>query len=212
MATKQLTSLDGYVLPRVNLLPPEIAAKKAEQRSYVLMGLAVAGAGAAVVALYMGQAAKVSAAKKELAASQTTNAQLKAKRDGLQSVQNVYAEVDAQEALLTTAFSNRILWSVQLHNLSIGMPENVWITQFSGTSATGGTGGSMTYAGKAFAYNDIAAWLESMSRLKGVADASFSTATKTKSTVPGARPIVTFASTASLTPDAITPHKKPGSR
>ncbi|MEO6712874.1 MAG: PilN domain-containing protein [Mycobacteriales bacterium] len=221
MATKQLTSLDTYVVPRVNLLPPEIGAKRAAQRSYVLMGAAVAGAGAAVLALYLGQASRVTAAKEDLKAEQATNTKLKSERVKLQAVQDVYLAVDADEALLTRAFSRRVNWSVYLHSLSIGIPENVWINQLTATVTPAATGavpvggapvGSLTFTGTAFAYNDVAAWLESLGRIKGVTNSYFSSATKLTPTTPKGRALVTFSSNALLTPVAVTPHTKPGSR
>lgn len=221
MAIKQRTAVDTYVVPRVNLLPPEIAAKRAERRSYIAMGLTVAAAVTAVAVLYVGQAAKVSAAEADLAAAQRENTQLDGDRARLQSVQAVYLAVDADEALLSRAYENRVFFSVYLHNISIGIPDNVWVTQFTGTVVaaapsqkitTQPTVGTLTFSGKAFEYNDLAAWLESNARLKGVTNTSFSTAAKVKPTTPGARTLVAFSSTASLTPAAITPHTKPRSR
>jgi Tfp pilus assembly protein PilN len=223
MATKQLTSLDAYVIPRVNLLPPEIGAKRAERRSYVFMGVAVASAGAAVVALYLGQASRVSSAKKELARAQSENRTLTTERAGLQNVQDTYAQVDANEALITRAYSTRVLWSVYLHNISLQIPENVWITQLTADATPPAIGavpvpgkitpaGSFTFAGKGFEYNDLAAWLDSVAKIKGVVNASFSSAQDEKPTSAKGRTVVKFTSTALLTPAAITPHKIPGSK
>lgn len=224
MATKQLTSLDTYVLPRVNLLPPEIGEKKAERRSYAFMGIVVAAGGATVVALYLGQAARVAAAEQELSAAKSQNQTLVAERARLQTVEDVYAAVDSEEALVTRAFENRVFWSVYLHNVSIRIPDNVWITQFTGTAGVATADqaavaagaavpvGSLTFTGMAFGFNDVAAWLDGIAKTKGVANATFSTIEDEKSQSPSARTIVKFTSTAGLTPAAITPHKKPGSR
>lgn len=221
MATKQLTASDTYVLPRVNLLPPEIGQRRADRKSYAFMGIAGAGALAAVVAMYLGQASRVSSAKSELQRAQTENSRLKNERQKLQPVQDVYLQVDAQEALVTRAYANRVLWSVYMHNIAISVPDNVWITQFAGTVGAAGAPvagsttaavGTLTFAGKAFVYDDVAAWLDSIAKIKGVANATFSTASKLAPTTPGARSIVTFASTATLTPTSLTPHTKSGSR
>lgn len=216
MPTKQLTALDTYVLPRVNLLPPEIGERAAERRSYVFMGLAVAAAAAAVAGMYIGQASRVSAAKTELQESQADNAKLQADRAKLQTVQDAYAAVDRDEALLTLARARRVNWSVYLHNISISIPENVWITQLTAVvtppTAAPVAGvvppvGTLTFVGNGFAYNDVAAWLESVAKLNGVTDATFGTAADVKPASPGGRTIVTFTSTAALTEAAITRHK-----
>ena len=221
MATKELTSV-GYVLPRVNLLPPEIGVRKAQQRSYVLMGVAVACAGGAAAAMDMGQVSRVSAAKTDLVKVNDQATKLKQKRAALQPVQDTYATVDANEALLTQAFASRVQWSTPLHNISITIPENVWLLSFTAAASatptppgiSGGqpSVGSIQFTGKAFAYNDVAAWLDSLARIKGFQSAYVSTATETKPTVAGGRKIVDFSSTVNLTSVAITPHTKPGSR
>jgi Tfp pilus assembly protein PilN len=182
-----------------------------------MMAVAVAGAGAAVVALYMGQAARVSAAKSALQETKAQNVKLRLERTKLQSVQDVYAQVDADEALVSRAYERQVLWSVYMHNLAISIPDNVWVTQFAGTVGTPATAGttavgSLTFAGKAFAYNDVAAWLDSVAKVKGVTDATFTAATKQKPTTTGGRALIVFNSSASLTQAAITPNKTPGSR
>ena len=221
MATKQLTALDTYVLPRVNLLPPEIGEKQAERRSYVVMGAAVAGAGAAVVALYLGQAARVSSAKAELAGARTDNQRLVVERAKQQHVQDAYRAADADRALVTRVYARRVIWSAYLHNISIAIPENVWLTAFNAAVAEVPTVqtapgvapavGTLTMAGKAYEYNDLAAWLETVAKLKGVANTSFTTATKVRAK-KGERTLVLFSSNASLTPAAITPNKVLGSK
>ncbi|MEP7055027.1 MAG: PilN domain-containing protein [Actinomycetota bacterium] len=215
MPTKQLVSLDTYVVPRINLLPPEIGQKRAERRSYVVMGIAVAGAVGAVAALYLGQASRVNSAKSGLRDAQTENTRLKADRASRQSVQDVYNQVDAQEALVTRALDHQVLWSVYMHDLSIRIPDNVWITTFTGTvtvaSAPGTPVGTLAFTGKAYAYNDVAAWLESVSKLKGIDNALFTSASEVKPVTPKGRTLVVFTSTASLTPESVSP-KKSGSK
>jgi Tfp pilus assembly protein PilN len=216
MATKEATLLGTYVVPRVNLLPPEIAAKRGERRSYALMGLAVAGAGVTVAALYLGQASKVSAAKHEKADVATQSAKLDAKRKSLQSVQDTYAAVDADEALLTQAYSHRVIWSVYLHNLSISIPDNVWMTNFTATAdgaltppplgGTDATYGTLTFAGKAFSYKDVAAWLDSTAKIKGTTFPYVSNVAEVKPGSSAGRTTVTFTANAGLTVAAFKPH------
>lgn len=219
MATKEAVSVGTYVIPRVNLLPPEIGVKRAERRSYAFMGVAVAGAVAAVAAMYLGQASRVSAAEAELAQTEAEGTKLRSDRAKLQSVEDAYAARDAGEALLTQAYARRINWSVYLHNIGLTIPENVWITTMATTAAPTPVAGTestavagMTFAGTGFAYNDVAAWLDSIIKIKGVANATFSTATDVKPSTPSGRTLVTFSSSASLMPAAVTPHKVPGSR
>jgi Tfp pilus assembly protein PilN len=227
MATKEMTSVGLYVVPKVNLLPPEIGERRAQRRSVALMVVAVGCAGVAVGFVYLGQVSRVSAAKDERTSAQQKNATLRNDRVKLQDVQDKYAAVDADEALLTQAYSQRVMWSRYLHDVSIALPENLWLTGFTGTIATAapsnsivaapvatpsGPVGTLSFTGQAYEYNDLAAWLDRVAKIKGFAGASFSTAAKKPPVVTGNRTLVEFTGSASLTPAAITPHKKPGSR
>lgn len=205
-------------MPRVNLLPPEIAEKAALRRSQVAM----AGVGVAAVAvvgvLYMNATAKVNDAKADRDAAVATGTALNAELRTLQNVRDVYARVDAARATLSSAMATEILWSGYLHDLTLTIPENVWLTNM--TAAVGGQGstsalaapttagasvldpgvGSVTFTGRAFEHNDVASWLESLAKQKGYANAYFTQSVKSKI---GARGIVEFSSTVNLTPAAL---------
>ena len=127
MATKELTHLGTYVVPMVNLLPPEIGERKAQQRGYVAMGATVVAALGAVAFLYLGQASRVGAAEDEVTAAKQQNSTLVAQRAKLAYVDEVYAEVDANEAMLTRAAAKRIFWSRNLADVALAMPDTVWL-------------------------------------------------------------------------------------
>src|SRR5436305_11153156 len=83
-------------LPRVNLLPPEIA----EAARFRRFQLAMAGAGVAAVAIVAGLTysahSGVTSAKSQLASAQAEHAQLQTQLDSLASVRDVYAQVAAK--------------------------------------------------------------------------------------------------------------------
>jgi Tfp pilus assembly protein PilN len=222
MATKEMTALSGYVVPKVNLLPREIAEKKAQRRSYVVMGGLVAAAVVVVAFAYMGQAARVSKAKDTLAQAEAQNAKLQRDRRALQPVQDLYNNVDAHEALLAQALSTRVRWSRFLHDLQTTIPDRVWLTSFTATVASSTPTpngilkpgvGTVQMNGTAFEHDDVAAWLESLTKVKGYADPYFNSSTVVEAgTVPGSRSTVNFTSTVTLTAEAITPTDKAGTK
>jgi Tfp pilus assembly protein PilN len=206
-------------MPRVNLLPPEIAEKAALRRSQVAM----AGVGLAAVAvvgvLYVQAGAKVddAAADKEVAVQTAT--QLQSDLRKLQNVRDVYAQVDAARATLASAMSTEVLWSSYLHDMTLTIPEGVWLTKFTanvpngvsgngtGAPAASATGvldqgvGKITFEGAALAHSDVAAWLESLAKQKGYFQPYFTQAAKEH--LFGAPDIVKFNSTVNLTPAAL---------
>jgi Tfp pilus assembly protein PilN len=226
MATKEMTALGTYVVPKVNLLPPEIAERKAQRRSYVIMGGSVVAAIVVVVFAYVGQAARVSDAKQALADAQEQDAKLKRERIAVQHIQDVYNNVDAHEALLAQAQSTRVRWSRFLHDLQTTIPDRVWLDTFTATvtpgspSGTPGTGvlapgvGTVVMNGSAYEHDDVAAWLDSLTKVKGYRDPYFnsSTVVEPSTTAPGARTTVDFVSTVTLTGEAFTPTDKAGSK
>jgi Tfp pilus assembly protein PilN len=188
MATKEMTHLGTYVVPKVNLLPPEIDEKKAQQRSYVAMGAVVVAAVGAVGFLYAAQSARVGKAQEDLAATQRKGTALSAERAKLSYVDAKFAEVDAHEAMLGHAVEKRIRWSRNLHDISLTMPNEVWLGKLIIAQEMGDKGGAsdkttvlpdpglgtVTFEGMAFTHDQVASWLDAMSKLKGYSNPYFS--------------------------------------
>jgi len=207
-------------MPRVNLLPPEIAEKAALRRAQVAM----AGVGLAAVAvvgvMYVQASAKVNDAAADKEAAVATGVQLQGDLRKLQNVRDVYAQVDAARQTLASAMATEILWSSYLHDLTLTIPENVWLTKFTaavpnalvGGAAPGGgiasptpggiinTGiGRIMIEGEAFAHTDVASWLESMTKQKGYANPYFTKSEKVGGENVIVRPYVQFNSSVDLT-------------
>ncbi len=224
MSTKEMTATGTYVVPSVNLLPPEIGERKAQRRSYVMMGGAVVAAVVVVAFLYTGQAARVSKAKDALATAEQQDAKLRQERLALQPVQDVYNNVDAHEAMLADALSTRVRWSRFLHDIQTTIPERVWMSNFTATvtgnsPSTAGAlfepgAGTVQIEGTAFDHVDVAAWLDSLTKIKGYANPylTSSTIVVPGNDAPGARLTVDFVSSVTLTDAAITPTDKAGKK
>jgi Tfp pilus assembly protein PilN len=225
MATKELTHLGTYVVPMVNLLPPEIGERKAQQRGYVAMGATVVAALGAVAFLYLGQASRVGAAEDEVTAAKQQNSTLVAQRAKLAYVDEVYAEVDANEAMLTRAADKRIFWSRNLADVALAMPDTVWlesidIAQVMDAATADAAGsvlpkydmGTVTFVGRAYQHDDVAAWLDASAKIVGYGNVWY---TKSEAVVPtaeerakGDRSFVEFSMTADIAPNAIQRMRK----
>ncbi|MBV9098922.1 MAG: PilN domain-containing protein [Frankiaceae bacterium] len=203
----------------VNLLPPEIyEAAKFRRLQFALAGCGVAAI--AVVGLLTYQAHHgVTAAKAQLAQAQSQEASLTSQRTGLQSVQDVYNQVAAKNAMLTRAMGGEVRWSTYLSDISLRVPSNVWLTSITATEtgATGATGapatpasaapvlqsgiGTVGFTGVAFSHDDVATWLDALAKEKGFTNVYFTSSTKG---AIGPRPVVNFASQVVLTPAALS--------
>ncbi len=209
------TTSTGVV--RVNLLPPEIAEKaklRKAQGAMVATGLAAV---AVIGLMYTQQTAKVAAAEEAKTEALTAHSKLRAEQAKLQNVRETYAQVDAAKATLASAMQYDIRWSGYLHDLTLRIPDNVWLTNLTATvTAAGGqtTGqpaaqggaldqgvGTVTFAGVAFAHNDVASWLESLAKQKGYANPYF---TQSREDKIGERTVVRYESKVTLNDAALS--------
>ena len=198
--------LNGF--PRVNLMPREIAEAAKFRRFQFAMGATLLGAVVVVAGLTYQAHHGVAAAKQQLAAAQSEQANLQQQLNSLQSVQDVYDQYTAKQAILQQAMGDEIRWSYYLEDLSLKIPSNVWLNNVSATEGAAGGGasvaatggiGSITFAGVAFSHDDVATWLDVLAKEKGFTSAYFSNSTEG---LLGTRKVVNFSSSVVLTPAA----------
>lgn len=208
-STAQPVGTGLVALPKVNLLPPEIA--EAARFRKVQAGLAggVLAAVGVVAFLYVGATANLGEATTELETAQATGAQLQAETAKYSDVTAVYAQAAAAQAMLTQAMGEEVRYSQFLNDLSLTVPENVWVknltfAQAAVPPALGSTEpgiGTATFTGVGFKHDDVAVWLESLAKQQGYTNPYFSNSTEA---LIGTRKTVNFTSTVTLTPDALS--------
>jgi Tfp pilus assembly protein PilN len=204
-------------LPRVNLMPPEIAEAARFRRLQLAMGGAVVVSGVLVAGLYTHAKSGVSTAQVAVTEAQTQQVSLQAKLTSLASVEQTQATVAAKQALLQQAMGQEIRWSYVLNDLSYRIPNQVWLTGVTasetaaspngaasvptepGTTLTGL--GTVTFSGVAFDHDDVANWLDSMAKEKGFAQPTFSSSTES---AIGTRSVVDFGSTVVVDQNALS--------
>jgi Tfp pilus assembly protein PilN len=206
-------------LPKVNLLPPEIAEKHKVQQVQVGVGAAVLAVIVAMGFLYTQGKGSVSDAKASLATAQAQQTVLQGQINKLQYVTHTATQLDSAEATLTQATATEIHWSDYLGDLSLVIPSSVWVTQMTfsenvapGSLANPGSAGpvvgnvslagtALSNSGSQFAHNGVASWLDATTKEKGFASAWFSNA---QEAYIGSVKVSNFASTVNLTSDALT--------
>jgi Tfp pilus assembly protein PilN len=214
LMTETRTDVTLGSLPRVNLLPPEIAETRRFRRIQMGLGGAVLGAVGIVALLYVGATSSVSSAQGDLDTATAQNVRLTAETAKYSEVTAVYNRAAAAQAMLTQAMGQEVRYSQFLNDLSLSVPENVWLknvtfSQTGGAAAPTGAAapgpanvlatpgvGTVSFTGIGFSHDDVAMWLESLATQKGYADPYFTSSTEA---LLGARKTVNFTSTATLT-------------
>lgn len=216
------------VLPRVNLLPPEIAEKRAFRRVQLGLGAAVAASVGVIGLLVVSAGHSVSSAQDDLDAATARQAVLQKEVGKYRNVTAIYAAADAAQSQLSTAMGDEVRYSQLLNDLSLSVPSNVWLKNVNivtgptagtaapaaGTAApvaaagTAGTVpaaaanvGTFTVTGVGFDHDDVAVWLESIAGLKTYASPYFSDSTES---LLGKRKVVNFTGNATITSSALS--------
>ncbi len=157
---EQLVGSGLASLPRVNLLPPEIAEGRRFRRIQVALGAGVLSAVGVVGLLFVSASSSVDAANEELTAAQAEQSRLQAETAKYADVTAVYAQAAAAQAMLTEAMGQEVRYSRFLSDLSLTVPENVWVKSltFAQTAAPAAVGstepgiGTVTVSGVGFSH------------------------------------------------------------
>ena len=213
MSTTQTVVRTGN-LPKVNLLPPEIAEGARFRSAQWVMGLALAAAVASVGALTYLAAGDVSTAQDQLTSAQATGATLQSQVAKYSQVPVVYAERATAKAQLDQAMSQEVQYSYVLNDLSLTMPAGVWLTNITITqpvdlpgSIKGAWGnpanGSVTMIGNASSLPQVAGWLQALATQKSYLD-PYLTSTQSTTAQGQSTAGYTFTSSVALAPQALS--------
>ena len=213
--TESRLGMANATLPRVNLLPPEIAEQAAFKKLQLGLGVGVLAAVSVVGLLTVSASHSVSTAQTSLDQQNGRGQALIAQKAQYNNVTAVYAAAAAAQTQLQTAMGQEVRYSQLMHDLSLSVPSTVWLKSLSYTqaapaaaapavgtpgaaaTATAPVGiGSLTVTGVGFNHDDLALWLESLAGQKNYSDPYFASSTES---LLGTRKIVTFTSTANLT-------------
>jgi Tfp pilus assembly protein PilN len=202
-------------LPRVNLMPPEVAQARAMRRVQMVLGGVGVGAVALVGLLYVSASHSVSAANSDLEAAKSRTTQLNTQVAQYSQVTSTINAANAAQAQLALAMGDEVRYSQLLNDLSLAIPSTVWLKTLSftaagapGTAGAAGTTaftgvpdgataiGQMQVSGTGFSHNDVALWLEALAGLnKTYGNPYFTSSTEA---LIGPRRSVNFSSTAVL--------------
>ena len=201
---------------QINLLPSDIAERR---RARQITTLLVAG-GLVLVAIlalvFVVQAARLSGTRGDLEAQERTNARLQRQVTQLQGFAELQTTLRTKEQLLGQLTANEVRWSLILNNISLVIPSDVWLTNFSGsvqppavTAGQAAAVGTIQVSGKTFTHLDVARWL---SRLAGVEEFLSPYLSLSSKSTTDVETLVDFNSSVQLSQEALRRNQPGGQR
>jgi type IV pilus assembly protein PilN len=198
----------------INLLPSEVKQRQRTRRSTVLVGFAGGAVVAVLVGLWFLQGVHLSDTESKLADQQQANARLQAQISKLHRFEEIRNDLENRRTLLRQTLAGTVEWSGVLHDLSLIVPDRMWLTQMTGqlntTSAAPvaptapvtatGTGpplvGTIQFTGDALDKQTVALWLTKLESVRGWVNSWLTQATETDA---GGTRVVTVNSSVDLT-------------
>jgi hypothetical protein len=211
------TRVEWAIVPRVNLLPPEVLAARRFRTLQRRLGAAVAGtlvvAGLAVVWAQSGLAS----AQDDLAATQAQAVQLQAEQTKYAEAPKVLANLDAARTARASALGTDVAWYQFLSDLALNTPvgtglSSVAISMTGSVNATASTVplvpaglGDVKVTGKAVRFPDVASWLDSFGQVHGLAGIVLMNATQANSESGSSAPAaIEYTGSAVITTGALS--------
>ncbi|MEE9297931.1 MAG: PilN domain-containing protein [Acidimicrobiia bacterium] len=190
----------------INLLPPELGARKLRRRRLAML----AGVGAAYVVLLgvlvLFWNGRVDDAKRDVEDQISINQTLEREVIALADAGDLAVRYQDKADLVRTALSTDVDWGIILNDLARLLPPRVWVETFSGSvvaETVPGVVGQVGFSGVGFDFPDVSAWLRALDseQFAGITGTWVSTVSQG---VAGNEPVVNFTSTAVLTIAAVT--------
>jgi Tfp pilus assembly protein PilN len=202
---------------QINLLPPEISQRRRAREITLLIGAAGLALVAVLVLVFLVQTARLAGERGKLEDARKQNAALQRQVSALQAQATLELTLKNKQQLLVQLTQNEVRWSVLLNDISLVIPTDVWLTNFSGAvqaqpgaTVTGNVPiGTISLGGSTFTHLDVAKWL---SRLAVVREFTFPYLTLSAKSGTGGQEIVTFNSSVELSTGALRRNQPGGDR
>jgi len=198
-------------MTQVNLLPTGVREKQKTRRVTVAAVVGVAGVMMILLLVYVLQVGRLASASRQLTAQESINRDYRSKIQALQPFADLKTNVANRQALVAQLMQGEILWSGVLHDLSMVLPDQMWLTGMTGTlntsgaagsgAASAGLAGNIQFQGYSFDHPTVALWLVRLQEVHGWVNAWISNAARTDF---NNHSLVQFVSSVDLTTDATT--------
>ncbi len=202
-----------HPVARVDLLPPEVLARRRFARVRIGLGAGVAATVLACVGATVWAAADAGSAEGELSREQARTVDLETEASQYNAVPALINAVGRAEAALGAVMATDIAWYEYLFEMSLVAPETVWFETVTMTAVPAGQPptdplaptdgiGAVTVSGAALTHPDVSAWLDEMNRVSAYEHVLVSESTVSPDSET--EPFVTFVSSAVVGPEALS--------
>ena len=185
---------------RISLVPTEIAVLRRERRQVLLTGVGVLAFAAVLIGLYALRGQQVNEAQRDAEVAEARTLELQAEVAELRDVEALEADIAAQRRTVTAVLEGDVAWSRLVQEIAAVLPNDVWLTSFSGSRGDALTPGTVNVQGMGFDQTSTARWILRISNLDSLA--GLWVPSSTKAPTGSGRELVTFSSNANLTPAA----------
>jgi type IV pilus assembly protein PilM len=177
---------------RISLLPTENVLLREQRRQMFVAGAAVAALAALLLILWIGRAAQVSSESSKARRAEAQAARTQAQIKSLGDVTSLGTDLSQRQAAISTLLAKDVAWTRLLQEVATVLPNDVWLTQFSGSDS------DVNFTAQGLDQASAARWLLRVGDLKSLTNLWVPSSNKQ----PGPNGQVAFTSTAVLTPAA----------
>lgn len=196
LALAALTPVEGR---RINLLPPDVVGGRDVQTQIAIAGAAVAALAALLVGIWVLRGHQLGNQRQTIADDQTKTASLQQQLAKLGPVAQLQGTIAQSQQQVRSALTGDVGWTQLLNQISGVLPNDVWLTSFSGNTAATGSAPRISVAANGLSQTSTAAWIQRISSLASITGLWVPTSAQS-----GTGQTVKFSSTADLTPAAGT--------
>jgi type IV pilus assembly protein PilM len=183
----------GGAMRRINLLPPTLATARTERIQTAVIGGAVAALAAVLLIVWLLKASQVSNEQSQAAADSNQQSALQQKLSSLSNTGATQGSLASTDKEIRTILAGDVDWASLITQVADAMPNDVWLTSFSGTRNAGAE--TVTFSGNGFSQTSAAQWLTGVGQLNSLSGLWVSSSART-----GQDDLIAFSSTASLGP------------
>ena len=183
---------------RITLVPTEVVEVREQRRQLVLAATAVAGLLALLIVVWLWRGLQVNRERDRAEEAERRAQALQQEVNQLQDVTALQADLDRRQAIVRGVLTGDVAWTRLLQQVAVAIPNDVWLTSFTGARGTGAAPSTVTFNAMGFDQSSTARWLLRIGDVSSLTGLWVPSSTKQ----PGPRGLTTFTSTANLTPAA----------
>jgi type IV pilus assembly protein PilM len=177
---------------RITLLPGELAVIREQRRQLTLVLSAVAGLFLLLLMLWFLRGMQVNRENEKAEEAERQVQELQTRVNQLQDFTALQTDLRARQGAAQAVLADDVDWTRMLQNVAVAIPNDVWLTTFSGTK---GTPSTANFTAMGFDQTSTARWLLRIGDLSSFTGLWVPQSSK----APGPGGLVTFSSAATLT-------------